>query len=106
MSNRLPKWRILLALFVAATLALAPALAEARAGSSAGGRSSSMGSRGLRTYENNGAQPLSRSVTPPPQPSRPPGLAPATPAPAYGAPGYGGSFFQRHPFLTGLAGGF
>jgi predicted lipid-binding transport protein (Tim44 family) len=104
MSNRLLNWRILLAFLVAATLALAPAIAEARAGSSAGG-SSSMGSRGLRTYENNGAQPLSRSVTPPPQPSRPPGIAPAAPAPAYGAPGYGGSFFQRHPFLTGLAGG-
>jgi predicted lipid-binding transport protein (Tim44 family) len=101
MSNRLPKWRILLAVFIAAILALAPAIAEARAGSSAGGRSSSMGSRGLRTYENNGAQPLSRSLTPAPQPSRPPGFAPAIPAPAYG----GGSFFQRHPFLTGLAGG-
>ena len=106
MSNRPLKWHILLALFVAATLALAPAIADARAGSSAGGRSSSMGSRGLRTYENNGAQPLSRSATPQPQPSRPPGFAPATPAPAYGSPGYGGSFFQRHPFLTGLAGGF
>ena len=69
MSNRMLNWRILLAVFIAATLALAPAIAEARAGSSAGGRSSSMGSRGLRTYENNGAQPLSRSVTPLPQPS-------------------------------------
>src|SRR5712671_8158877 len=102
MSRRLLNWRILLALFFSVNLALAPAIAEARAGSSAGGRSSSMGSRGSRTYENNGAQPLSRSVTPPPEPSRPPGLAPAAPAPAYG----GGSFFQRHPFLTGLAGGF
>src|SRR5215468_1660541 len=102
MSRRLPNWRILLAIFIAATLALAPAIAEARAGSSAGGRSSSMGSRGSRTYENNGAQPLSRSVTPVPQPSRPPGFAPAAPVPSYG----GGSFFQRHPFLTGLAGGF
>ena len=101
MSRQLPRWRILLALFFSATLALAPAVADARAGSSSGGRSSSMGSRGLRTYENNGAQPLSRSVTPAPQPSPQPGFAP-TPAPAYG----GGSFFQRHPFLTGLAGGF
>jgi len=102
MSNRMLNWRILLAVFLAATLALAPAIAEARAGSSAGGRSSSMGSRGSRTFENNGAQPLSRSVTPLPQPSRPPGFAPAAPAPAFG----GGSFFQRHPFMTGLAGGF
>jgi len=101
MSRRLLNWRILLALFFCVTLSLAPAIAEARAGSSAGGRSSSMGSRGLRTYENNNAQPLSRSMTPAPEAPRPPGLAPAMPSPAYG----GGSFFQRHPFLTGLAGG-
>jgi len=58
-----------------------------------------MGSRGLRTYENNNAQPLGRSVTPLPQTPAQPGFAPAVPA--YG----GGSFFQRHPFLTGLTGG-
>src|SRR5439155_167898 len=103
MSRRLLlNWRNLLALFFSATLALAPAIAEARAGSSSGGGSSGMGSRGSRTYENNGAQPLSRSVTPLPQTPRSPGLAPATPSPAYAG---GGSFFQRHPFLTGLAGG-
>src|SRR5713101_2375503 len=102
MSRRLLNWRILLALFFCATLALAPAIAEARAGSSAGGSSSGMGSRGSRTYENNNAQPLSRSATPAPEAPRAPGLAPAMPSPAYG----GGSFFQRHPFLTGLAGGF
>jgi predicted lipid-binding transport protein (Tim44 family) len=101
MSKRVLNWRILLALFFSANLALAPAIAEARAGSSSSGRSSSMGSRGSRTYENNGAQPLSRSATPLPETPRQPGLAPATPSPAYG----GGSFFQRHPFLTGLAGG-
>jgi len=102
MSRRLLNWRILLALFFSVNLALAPAIAEARAGSSSGGRSSSMGSRGSRTYENNGAQPLTRSVTPPPETPRQPGFVPAAPSPAYG----GGSFFQRHPFLTGLAGGF
>ena len=64
MSRRLLNWRILLALFFCASLALAPAIAEARAGSSSGGRSSSMGSRGLRTYENNNAQPLGRSSHP------------------------------------------
>ena len=101
MLRRLLNWRILLALFFSANLALAPAIAEARAGSSYGGRASSMGSRGSRTYENNNAAPLSRSATPPPETSRP-GFAPAMPSPAYG----GGSFFQRHPFLTGLAGGF
>jgi predicted lipid-binding transport protein (Tim44 family) len=97
MAKRLLNWRILLALFFCASVALAPAIAEARAGSSSGGRSSSMGSRGLRTYENNNAQPLGRSTTTPAQP----GFSPAAPALGYG----GGSFFQRHPFLTGLTGG-
>ncbi|HEX3861612.1 MAG TPA: TIM44-like domain-containing protein [Stellaceae bacterium] len=98
------QWRHLLALFFCAALALAPSLAEARAGGSysggfSGGRSApSMGSRGLRTYENNGAAPITRSMTPT-QPS--PGLSSP-----YGAPAYGGGFFSRHPFLTGLAGGF
>jgi predicted lipid-binding transport protein (Tim44 family) len=100
MSRRLPDWRTLLALFCCASLALAPAIAEARAGGSSAGRSSSMGSRGSRTWQNNNAQPLSRSVTPLPQTPRQPVLAPGSPSPAYG-----GSFFQRHPFLTGLAGG-
>src|ERR1700737_1295364 len=100
MSRRLMNWRFLLALFVCASVALARPLADARAGSSSGGRSSSMGSRGVRTYENNSAQPLSRSVTPPPATAAQPGFPPS---PAYGG---GGSFFQRHPFLTGLAGGF
>src|SRR6516225_9756744 len=95
--KRLARWRIILALFFSASVALAPAIAEARAGGSSGGRSSSMGSRGLRTYENNNAQPLGRSMTSPAQS----GLSEATPSPAYG----GGSFFQRHPFLTGLTGG-
>jgi len=102
MSRRPLNWRIILALFFCASLALAPAIAEARAGGSSSGRSSSMGSRGLRTYENNNAQPLSRSTTPLPQTLAQPGLTPAVPSPVYA----GGSFFQRHPFLTGLAGGF
>ena len=97
MARRLLNWRIMLALFFCASVALVPAIAEARAGGSSGGRSSSMGSRGLRTYENNNAQPLGGSMTTPAQP----GFSSAVPAPPYG----GGSFFQRHPFLTGLTGG-
>jgi predicted lipid-binding transport protein (Tim44 family) len=103
MSRRLPSWCILLSLFFCLSLALAPSLAEARAGSSYSGfgksAPSSMGSRGSRTFENNGAAPITRSVTQTPQSTSPLGGGMAAPA-------YGGSFFQRHPFLTGLAGGF
>jgi predicted lipid-binding transport protein (Tim44 family) len=94
MSQHNSKWRVFLALCCVLCLALLPALAQARGGSSYGSRPSSFGSRGLRSFENNGAQPQGRS---------------AQPQPGYGAglPGSaaGGSFFQRHPFLTGLAGG-
>jgi len=102
------RWRILASLFFCLTLTLAPSLADARAGSSfsGSGRSapSSMGSRGVRTFENNGAAPITRSMTQTPQ----------APSPAFGAPAAGGalagagggSFFSRHPFLTGIAGGF
>jgi predicted lipid-binding transport protein (Tim44 family) len=93
-------WRVILALLCCAFLSLMPALAEARGGGSFGGRPSSMGSRGSRSWENNGAQPLNRSLTPQPQSPGRPGYSPG---PAY--PASGGSFFQRHPFLTGLAGG-
>ncbi|MCX8501352.1 MAG: TIM44-like domain-containing protein [Alphaproteobacteria bacterium] len=90
-------------------IGLVPSLAEARAG---GSRSS--GSMGSRTYSNNGGQALQRSTTPQsPNFSSPganaPRFAPA-PAPAFGgglggAAG-GGSFFQRHPILTGIGAGF
>jgi len=99
MSIRFSRWRLLLALFFCAAMALAPSLAEARAGSSYGGGGASMGSRGLRSFENNGASPLTRSINP----AAPQATSPLA-APAYGYGG--GSFFQRHPFLTGLAGGF
>jgi predicted lipid-binding transport protein (Tim44 family) len=95
-SGHIRQWRILLSLFFCLALVFAPTLAEARAGSSfgGGGGGSSFGSRGLRSFENNGASPLSRSIAP---------TAPAA-SPLAGA--YGGSFFQRHPFMTGLFGGF
>jgi predicted lipid-binding transport protein (Tim44 family) len=87
------------ALLLAAIMVLSPVLAEARAGGSyrAGGGSSfsSMGSRGSQTYNPNGAAPIQRSVTPQSGPSAPYGTA----------PGYAG-FGARHPFLTGLFGGF
>jgi len=102
--QRLAGWRIPVALFFCLSLALTPSLADARAGaSSSGGKSSfsGMGSRGSRTYENNNAAPVTRSMTP----SNPSATSPlgGMASPAYAG---GGSFFQRHPFLTGLAGGF
>lgn len=88
------RWRLIAALLFSLTLALTPSLADARAGSSFGGGGSSFGSRGLRSFENNGAAPLSRTME--------------TPSAGVGSGlGYGGgSFFSRHPFLTGMFGGF
>ncbi len=89
-------WRTVAALLLVAGLALAPALAEARAGGSyssgGGGSFMSQGSRGFRTYD----QPMQRSMTP------------QAPSSSYGGqPGYGGGFGygSYHPFWTGLAGG-
>jgi uncharacterized membrane protein len=91
-SQRNTRWRLVAALLFSLTLALTPSLADARAGSSFGGSSgSSFGSRGLRSFENNGASPLSRTME--------------TPSTGLSS-GYGGSFFSRHPFLTGIFGGF
>ena len=91
LTRRSGRWRFVAALLFSLTLALTPSLAEARAGTSFGGGFSGMGSRGARSFENNGAGSLSRTM--------------ATPSAGYGA-GYGGSFFSRHPFLTGIFGGF
>ena len=98
--QHLLRWRVLLALLFCLTVVLAPTLADARAGRSSGGGSSfsGMGSRGSRTFEQNGAAPITRSMTQTPQA--------ASPLSGVAGPAYGGSFFQRHPFLTGLAGGF
>jgi predicted lipid-binding transport protein (Tim44 family) len=100
--GRRAQWRVFLSLFFCLTLALAPSLAEARAGGSVSGSGKSsysgMGSRGSRSFENNGAAPLTRSATPAPHA--------ASPSVAGAPAAAGGSFFQRHPFLTGLAGGF
>ncbi len=92
------RWRAVLALVFCLALAFAPGLAEARAGHSFsfGGYSSfsGFGSRGARTFEPNGAGAITRSMHA---------------APGYGyhpGYGYGGSFFSRHPFLTGLFGGW
>lgn len=104
--------RRFLASFLVLLLALAPVVAEARAGassSSSGSSYSSMGSRGSRTYSTSmGAQTVQRSLTPDSGPS---GInGPAAPIPpgsiAGSSYGYGQpSFAQRHPFVTGILGG-
>jgi predicted lipid-binding transport protein (Tim44 family) len=97
-------WRAAAIALLCAWIALAPSLAEARAGSSSSGRSFSQGSRGSRTFEGNGAAPMDRSMTARPAPS------PSAPSPGYSTPyntpAYGGGFMQRNPFMTGLLGGF
>jgi predicted lipid-binding transport protein (Tim44 family) len=95
------KSRGILGLTLCAALALAPALAEAKAGGSFSG-----GSRGSRTYNSAPstptapqAKPVERSATSPSQPQRQPQAQPA------GAPAAQPSFFQRNPFVSGLLGG-
>jgi uncharacterized membrane protein len=83
MTSRSSTWRVWLALMFSLTLALTPSLAEARAGRGFGSSFSSMGSRGLRSFDGSGTTPFS--------------------APS---PYSGGSFFSRHPFVTGIFGGF
>ncbi len=92
------KWRKIFFALLCAALLLSPSLADARAGGSfrsgSGMSYSGQGSMGSRTWNNNnGAQPLNRSVTPQSSPN----------SPYYGGQG---SFAQNHPFLTGLGGAF
>lgn len=95
MPKRPSPWRLLLALLFCASMALAPTVADARAGSSHGSWGSSFGSRGSRSFEPNHATPLSRSATPAP-----------TSGSGFAGAATGGGFFSRHPFLTGMFGGF
>ena len=106
----------LIAAIVVVTLIGVPTVsfARARGGGYGGGYSGgsrgysapeSMGSRGSRTYDQNGAKPIERSVTPKPSgaasQSAPGSVAPnAQPAPAMQP-----SFMQRNPLLAGLAAG-
>jgi predicted lipid-binding transport protein (Tim44 family) len=100
------KSRILWSLVAAVMLALAPALAEAAAG-----KSSSQGSRGLRTDQAvphtqtapQAAKPMERSATQPQatQPGAAQSARPGQPAAAAAQP----SWFQRNPFMAGMMGG-
>ena len=72
-------------------------------GSRSGGMSESMGSRGSRTYDQNGAKPIQQSTTPKPSPAAPPSAA-SSPTSQL-APAMQPSFMQRNPLLAGLAAG-
>ena len=74
-------------------------------GSRGGSPSGSIGSRGSRTYDQNGAQPIQQSTTPKPATASPQSPA-ANPAPAaQPTPASQPSVLQRSPLLTGIAGG-
>ncbi len=102
----------LIAVALIVTLIGTPALSFAKArgsgggfsGGSHGGNSSmGIGSRGSRTYQDNGARPIEQSATPRPSTTSPPQAANnPTPQPM---PAASGSWFQRNPLLAGIAGG-
>jgi predicted lipid-binding transport protein (Tim44 family) len=120
--------RIFLTVLVALTLAFAGAGdALAKAGSTSKSSGGSMGSKGSRTHE---AAPMERTLTPPtastaprntvpppPQAAPRPGAVDSAPlapagvarpgaiAPAGGMAAQPPGFFQRNPFMAGLAGG-
>ena len=81
----------LIVLTIVATPVLSYARAGGRSGGSSGGSSSgssgmtygSQGSRGSKTFDNNGAKPIERTMTPQTTPgSAPPSTASPAPAPA------------------------
>ena len=74
-------------------------------GSRSGGYSGSMGSRGTRTYDQNGTRPIEQSTTPRPSATAPQ-ATPGSPAPtAQPTPAMQPSFMQRNPLMAGLAAG-
>lgn len=100
----------LIAVCIVASLIGLPTLSFAKARGSGGGFSSGarggnssmgIGSRGSRTYQDNGAKPIEQSTSQKPSATPPPnasGAPPMQPAPAT-------SWWQRNPLLAGIAGG-
>lgn len=103
---------LIIAVCLVTSLIGVPTLSFAKARGSGGGFSSGarggnssmgMGSRGSRTYQDNGAKPIEQSTTPRPSTAPPPQAAsgPMTqPTPATSP-----SWWQRNPLLAGIAGG-
>jgi hypothetical protein len=98
----------LIALCIVCAFIGVPTLSFAKARGGGGGYSSgsrsggagSVGSRGSRTYDQNGTKPMEQSTTPKPSTTAPPSAG-GSPAPAQANP----SFLQRHPLLSGIAAG-
>ena len=106
----------LIAALIVITLIGVPTVsfARARGGGYGGGYSGgsrgysapeSIGSRGSRTYDQNGAKPIERSVTPKPSGAAPQSAPGSTAPNAQPAPAMQPSFMQRNPLLAGLAAG-
>jgi predicted lipid-binding transport protein (Tim44 family) len=107
--------KLIAAIVVIALIGL-PSLSFARArgggygggysgGSKGMGSPGSMGSRGSRTYDQNGAKPIEQSVTPKPSTGAPPSTTGSPAQTAQPAPAMQPSFMQRNPLLAGLAAG-
>jgi predicted lipid-binding transport protein (Tim44 family) len=88
--------------------------AKARGGGYGGGYSSgsrsgnpygSIGSRGSRTYDQNGAKPIEQSTTPKPSAGTPPSTSNGPSSTTQPAPAMQPSFMQRNPLMAGLAAG-
>jgi len=111
--NVMVKHPHLIAVFLIASLIGLPTLSFAKARGSGGGFSSGarggnssmgIGSRGSRTYQDNGAKPIEQSTTPKPSATPPPNAAGAPPMQPAG-PATPSSWWQRNPLLAGIAGG-
>ncbi len=102
----------LIAVCIVASLIGLPTLSFAKArggggfssGARGGSSSMGMGSRGSRTYQDNGAKPIEQSTAVKPSTTAPPPNTTNSPA-AQPAPATSRSWWQRNPLLAGIAGG-
>ena len=101
----------LIAVCIVASLIGLPTLSFAKArgggfssGSRGGSSSMGMGSRGSRTYQDNGAKPIEQSTASKPSTTPPPTNAANSPM-TQPAPATSSSWWQRNPLLAGIAGG-
>lgn len=102
----------LIAVCTVASLIGLPTLSFAKArggggfssGARGGNSSMGIGSRGSRTYQDNGAKPIEQSTTPKPSATPPPHNTASSPTPQP-APAASPSWWQRNPLLAGIAGG-